>query len=871
MNASKRTLAGPALALFSVIATAQDVPAKQLMLNIEAQPMVDALNGWAQQTGMQIIVPEGKDTKHLVAPSVKGHLTAQQALIKLLDGSSLTYEFVNERTVVVHDRRPTKIVAEGSRNRAQVLGVGLVRDNAELGDAEPTEDHRQLAATERESEGGERRTRDLEEVIVTAQKQEQRLKDVPVPVTAISAAKLVDSNQTKLQDYYTKVPGLNLTVRGDGGAPQVAIRGVTTGGIANPTVGVVVDDIPFGASTVIVSGSLTAAPDFDPSELARVEVLRGPQGTLYGASSMGGLLKFVTADPSTDRIGGRLQVGTSGVHKSDDLGYSVRGSVNIPLSDTFAVRASASSRRDPGYIDNIQTGEEDVNSIDSKGVRVAALWRPNDIFSLKLSALYQQTERNGSSDVTLPSPLGPQTPTASGRPDLGDLQQSELINTGWYDQTLQAYSAIAKAELGQTQLTSLTGYSRSEFSTSVDATATYGSFSQARFGTRGTATPQDPEAEKFSQEVRLAWPLGSRVDLLVGAFYTHERTPSTADVLAINPDGSIAGSGLHSVLSSTYDEYAAFTNLTFKFTERFDVQIGARQSHNELDYSGTVSTGPFTAIFGVPDPYIQPPFESEDDALTYLLTPRFKATEDLMMYARFASGYRPGGVSALSAPVPGIPTQYDHDTVQTYEFGIKADVLDQLLSIDASIYYIDWKDVQLQIRDTVNPSVAYTVNSGKARSEGVELALDIRPLDGLTVSASGAYNDAELTSVPPTITVAARSGDRLPYSARRSGSLSLDQEFHLTSNMIGFVAGDFIYVGDRKGRFLSGLPQGSFPAYTQVDLRGGAKMDNWTVSVFVNNLADKRGVLRAGRDAAFPYLVTYIQPRAVGLNVSHNW
>src|SRR5580704_13705937 len=192
----------------------------------------------------------------------------------------------------------------------------------------------------------------LEEIVVTAQKREERQQDAPVPTTALGGQTLIDSNQLRLQDYYTSVPGLNLTNNG-GGQSVVAIRGLTTGAGANPTVGIVVDDAPFG-STRSLAGSF--APDIDPGDLARVEVLRGPQGTLYGASSLGGLIKFVTADPSTDHLSGRVQTGISDVYNGNQLGYNVRGSINVPLSDAVAVRASGFTREDPGYIDNPSLG-----------------------------------------------------------------------------------------------------------------------------------------------------------------------------------------------------------------------------------------------------------------------------------------------------------------------------------------------------------------------------------------------------------------------------------------------------------------------------------------------------------------------------------
>src|SRR5262249_21783889 len=154
---------------------------------------------------------------------------------------------------------------------------------------------------------------------------------------------------------------------------------------------VLIDDVPYGSSSTY-GGAGAAPPDLDPSELARVEVLRGPQGTLYGSSGIGGLLKFVTLDPSTSGFSGPLQVGTSASAHSSETGYNVRGSANIPLSDTWAVRASAFSRRDPGYVDDPVHGFKDLNTVDVTGGRIAAMYKPSDTFSVKLSALAQKLE-----------------------------------------------------------------------------------------------------------------------------------------------------------------------------------------------------------------------------------------------------------------------------------------------------------------------------------------------------------------------------------------------------------------------------------------------------------------------------------------------
>lgn len=715
----------------------------------------------------------------------------------------------------------------------------------------------------------EERSRDLrnvEEVIVTAQKRSERLQDVPVPVTAVDASALVENNQVQIQQYYAKIPGFNLTTLGDFGAPVASIRGVTTGGFTNPTVGVVVDDVPFGSSTLTAGGYVT--PDFDPSELARVEVLRGPQGTLYGASSLSGLLKYVTLDPSTEGLSGRLQVGSTTVKNGDDVGYSVRGSVNVPMSDKLAIRASASTRLDPGYIDDPMLGREGVNETESNGGRVAVLWRPSDAVSLKLSGLVQHSERDAAN-------------TVYRLPGLVDLQHTDLPNTGGQDAKLQAYSATITATLGSAELTSLSGFSVNELSGAIDAT--HSPLLRARtltqFGVPGITNPVEFRTEKFSQELRLAMPLGERIDWLVGAFYATEDYLQHSNIYAVDPvTGGIVGQWFYARRPSEFDERALFTNLTFSVTERFDVQVGGRGSQIEFANGAEYSFGPWNIVSlgRTSIEAVLPQFTAEDDSLTYLVTPRLKMSSNLMMYARFASGYRPGGPNtSVLARTAGLPAEYGPDTTQNYEIGIKGNVLEEALSFDASVYYIDWKDIQIQLRDPPTLQL-YFVNVGRAKSQGIELTLEARPLVGMTVSAWGAWNDAELKEPFPatSFNASGRAGDRLPYSSRFSGSLSLDQEFDFSNSATLFLGASVSYVGDRKGAFFAQTVQReTFPAYTQVDLHTGLRYGSWRLNAFVNNVGDKRGVLRSGRDSSLslPFSYTYIQPRTAGLSLSRTF
>ena len=249
--------------------------------DIASQPISDALNAYAAQSGLQVVI-DWADAGETRSARISGEFTALLALDKLLSGTGLTYQLLNDNTVAVRAKSDSK-----------------VEDSATLNHPAP--------------ESGPV----LEEVLVTAEKRSETLQETPVPVSVINADSLANSSRVLIRDYFTDVPGLSVapvTIQ-----QALSIRGISTGGFTNPTVGVIVDDVPFGSPINYEAGNLV--PDLDPGDLARIEVLRGPQGTLYGANSMGGLIKFVTKDPSTDAYSGRAEVGTYNVYNGTEPGF----------------------------------------------------------------------------------------------------------------------------------------------------------------------------------------------------------------------------------------------------------------------------------------------------------------------------------------------------------------------------------------------------------------------------------------------------------------------------------------------------------------------------------------------------------------------
>jgi len=852
--ACARLMPTPLMILITTITGAAVAPAlaaadldQTVDFHIAAQPLDSALLEFSKQAHVQLAVNSHWVGK-MSAPSVDGPFVASAALTQLLRDSGLEYVTIGNTVTV----SPMQAISKSDSAQPSVSKASPpVRISRAAGSAA-------VSGGDRMADSAQPASTPMQEVLVSAQKRTERLQDVPIPVTAINTDALVSSNQLRLQDYYTQIPGLSVTPADTRGAPVLAIRGVTTGGSLNPTVGITIDDVPYGATTTFGGGF--AAPDIDPSDLARIEVLRGPQGTLYGASSIGGLLKYVTVDPSLTGISGRVQAGVSSIKNGEGAGYNIRGAVNIPLGDQFAIRASAFTRKDPGYIANVLTGQAGVNQLDTSGGRLAALWKPSDTLSVKLSALVQHTAAYGASEVDLDA-------------GLGDLQQSRTRETGRFDKKIQAYSATVAAKLGIVDFTSLTGYSVNKSSDSQDFTSFLGPFTQDQFGVTGSPTFEHSKTTKVTQEFRFAAPLGTWVDSLAGLFYTHEKSDYTQDIFGADPvTGVRAGQWSNDVIPSKYEEYAAFADVTFHITSQFDLQVGGRESQNKQTYAETI-VGPLDALlYPTPSPVVNPEISTKDSSFTYLVSPQFKFTPNLMIYARLASGYRPGGPNPTST-VYGVPQNYEPDKTNNYEIGIKGNVLNHALAFDASVYYIDWKDIQLTF---VDPQTfgSYFVNASGAKSQGLELSMESHPLTGLTVSGWVAWNDAELTRDLPVGgpgTPVGVDGDRLPSSARFTGNFSVEQDFPVIADWQGFVGGTVSYVSSRKGVFTQTEDRQDLPAYARTDLRSGVRDGSWTVNLYATNVTDRRGVLAGGIGTFVPTAFSYIQPRTIGLSVEKNF
>lgn len=700
----------------------------------------------------------------------------------------------------------------------------------------------------------------LSTIIVTADKRSESLQDVPMSVSVLSGSQLERQNATSFADYATQVPGLNIISTGEG-QTQLVMRGITSGTTQNnAAVSTYIDDAPFGSSTIYAFGSVLT-PDIDPSDLERIEVLNGPQGTLYGSNSLGGLIKFVTTPPDTARTSGSVSIDGSRV-AGGGTGLGVRAMLNLPLvTDKFALRANVYDRTDPGYIDNTVTGQREVNKTRVKGGRAQLLWTPNDDVSVRFAAMAQNLDSDGVGNG------GVDVDPATLQPIYGAQEQARAAGTGRFNLQYRLYDLSVNADFGWAKLVSSTSYGTQKAYLNTDDSALYGPVLDPLFGLVGTGYSLSVplSLNKLTQDIRLQSPKNQTWEWRVGLFYTREHSTSTQDLGATVYDTG-APIALPTLLDVTvgpaiFSEWAGYGDLTWHPTSQWSVLVGARYSRDSTSYTqsgGGLLLGGSTAFST----------RGSDHPVTYMFSPSYKFNDDLMAYMRVASGFRPGGPNIGVPPGFGAPVTFGPDKLVNYEFGVKAQMLDKKMSVNADVFYINWTSMQLST--TVN-GLGFLGNGGKATSRGAEVSWRYAPLTGLLVWANGTYTDASLAADTPPGSIVGHKGDPLPYVPKWSGNVGVEYNFPLGGGWSGFAGGSITYIGARDSDFNSvPAPRIHLPSYNSIDLHAGANYGDWTFEVFAKNLANKQGIVSLSPETldpvSGPFAASYQTPRTVGVS-----
>lgn len=771
----------------------------------------------------------------------------------------------------------------GVASTALVAGAARAQDS--VADVERTEGTRSSA-------GGE--------IIVTATKRNERLVDVPMGVTVISGEDLEKRQVRSFQDLIAFVPGLSIQTSSPV-ETRLILRGLNAGG-SGATVAIYVDDSPIGSSNALLQGSVLTA-NLDTFDMSAIEVLKGPQGTLYGANSQGGLIKYVTNAPDASAFSGRAQGEINSID-GGGIGYAIRGVINAPLSDRAAVRASGFYEKLAGFIDDTNLGIENVNSGERYGGRLSLQAELTETLTARVTGFYQKFETRADPNVDV---IGSPNTYAQPGPNIfqpfeDDLEQRRYLLVTRSNEFYNIGGEI-DWDLGGVRLESITSYSRAENRQFLDGGSGAAAFvpptspaapfgvplsanfflTNFLFGGRPTLLRGENyfELTKFTQEFRFQSQSDGFLGWQIGGFFTNENTFSSQDQQFVDAATNTVittppGPGGEFTIDARYTEFAGFGEVDLRFSPNFEVNAGVRYSTNDQRALLGVGNG----FLGIPDGL--PPFSTtintSEDAFTFSISPKWKVNNDTLIYGRVASGFRPGGPNLVPPNAPdGYPLGYDSDSTMNYEIGFRTMLPNRSLSIDIAAYRIDWTDIQIiSLVPLNNTIIGVTGNAGEARSQGVEFAVTARPSDRWTFAVTGAYTDAKLREDAPGI--GGSRGDRLAFVPDLTLTLDGEYTLPLGGNADGFIGFTAAYVGERFtdfGTSIFNTPHIPLPDYTTLSLRAGADFGNIRVEAYARNVTDQRGIFVYANSGAGAPTITgtkaIIQPRTFGLVVTSSF
>ena len=760
---------------------------------------------------------------------------------------------------------------------------------------------------------------DNDEIVVTAQKREQNLQDVPVAITAIGTEKLDQLQVNEFADVVKFLPSVTIQQGGPGFA-QVYFRGVASGENANhstslPTVGTYLDEMPI----TTIQGAL----DIHAYDLARVEALAGPQGTLYGASSMAGTLKLVTNAPDTSGFYGNAGVEINNVAHGD-FGSVFEGFINAPLSDRAALRLVGWYRDDGGYIDNIPGSrtyatsgitqnnaalvEKNYNDAETYGARLALGIELNDSWTIKPTLMGQVQKTEGS-----------YARERSGQ-NSGNYQIVQYNPESSKDKWIQAAMTI-EGKIGNWDMTLTGGHLRRKTNTESDY-SDYGYFYDALSGYGAywydnAGDPVSPNQyiqgidryRKSFAEFRVSSPQDASLRFIGGLFWQRQSHNIEQNYIIDDIADSLTVAGTDSNIwltkqQRTDRDYAAFGEISFDVTEKLTLTGGARLYKYDNSLVGFFgfqnpgySTNPIYLCTVAPkvagSPCTNVDKSTSDTDAIFKLNATYKINDDALVYATWSRGYRPGGVNRRGTLPP-----YGADELDNYELGWKTTF--GAFRFNGAAYQLDWNNIQLSFLGA--NGLTEVRNAGIARIRGVEMDVGYRA-GGFSLNAGMSYNDAEIRrdfclianpafdcTLPgpagETNDLLAPSGSRLPVTPKFKGNIVARYEFPI-SDWNGHIQLAANHTGSRRTdlRPAQAAIKGGLDSYTTIDFSFGVKNDMWSIEAFAINLFDELGVVNTGVSCletvcgdpgggtalGGTFYDTLIKPRVIGLKFSRDF
>ncbi len=840
------------LSLSGLSEAADTEPPNTKETHIPAEDLSTALLALGEDRHVEMIFV-AEDVNGVRTRGASGNFTLEEALDRILSGTGLTYHYIDRATVTIVPARGISR-AEGL-NRAQVRSGG--------------------------SDPGPRRgtagnTAALDEIVVTARKRQEGMRDVPFTVRAVSAATLEDWGATQLSDYATYVPGLTVVQGRAPGQDMLILHGLNT---PTPTalVGTYIDDTPVGASSA-PQVSIRHALDLLPYDLERIEVLEGPQGTLYGANTMGGLVKYVTREPDLEGFAGWVGADLDENAHASAVGWNAHGALNVPIvTGKAAVRVSLSDDFAPGFIDEPRQGRTDGNQAKTQAGHITLQAKPSEGWSVGISAMVQYLRSPEGTSIT----LAPATLT----PDSGRLSNSQAVPQT-FESRLQYYSTNISGDLRWATLIYAGSYSGTRSAEWYEGYYPMDHAADPRTGRANQGVQLS--LNKVTQELRLVSPAGGRIAWLLGGFFTDEQGHQVQSSYALD-NSNIAVSdpdinpGIRIFIPSRYREYALFGDLTWKPTRAFAVTAGIRESRNEQTFAGVPACSPYyVSVVGLcPAPGAG---ASHQNVFNFAIGPSYHFSPDVMAYLRVASGYRPGGPNV---PAPGIPNRVAADTLIDSELGIKSAWFGRRLRVDAAAYQIDWKNIQIIETAQAPLSINYGANGNTAKVRGFEAATMFAPTPNLQLGWNLTYTHAVLSApMPASSTLVGDRGDRIPFVPIWSGSVTADYTRALNDRWAGKLGAGWHYTGQRYTSInnpgncplnCAGAPNvPSLAPYGVFDLHASVSNASWKVLFSVRNLTNKYALvdMSGGGELPFdvaPTIATVLSGRLFKLGVDRTF
>ena len=737
---------------------------------------------------------------------------------------------------------------------------------------------------------------EVEELVVTARKRDEALIDVPFSVNAMSEAKMRSTGATNIEDISRNVAGFTVQNLGPGQS-QVAIRGISAGQLARDLPGVK-EQVGIYLDESVISLSLFT-PDLDLFDLNRLEVLRGPQGTLFGSGSLSGTVRYITNQPSMAGVESAIE-GTVNSVSHGSTGGDLKGMVNLPIGDKAALRITAYASKFPGFIDAVQPNggmKEDVNDGERVGFRAALKLQLTDNLTVTPRLIYQDVTVHGFNRVDEFNILANPYTTTRPKVTLGNLRQFTQLEER-FDDTFKLADITASLDLGAMTLTSVSSHTERNVLVLRDATALTASITGGSIGlpfnvySLNAPLRDTTKVKLFTQEIRLASNEAEKLDWLVGLFYSDmdRNYGQFLDVAGFTAATGIPTASVRAPTDALYystvpyklTQYAAFGEATYHASDKLDITAGLRLARYEEKRKLT-----FDGIFA--DQNIDFPGVVKADDFAPRVIVSYKATDNVTLNGQVSKGFRLGGVNdPLNKPLcsPADLTTFgklakpafDNESVWNYEAGLKAKLPDGAGSFTMAAFYSDIENLQATV-DAGSCSSRIIVNVPKARSTGVEAEFNTRLNDNFDMALSASINNSELTSsvkdATGAVLQALRDGNRLPTVPKFQAAAALGYVRPMDNGWTAFSNLSVQYVGDRYTQiadqendprtvtlFNVGAPSVStmafqlkLPSYTIANLRIGVRSDSWEGAIFVNNLTDETAKLAIDRERRLPAIV----------------